>query len=356
MNGSGKSPTAHQPPGFFDAHCDTVMKVLDDDDDFIGEEGTAHVTFPAMREAGIRAQIFACFVLSEHHPGEETERAEAMIRGIGSMVEGTRGEMRVARTAGEVSAAFDGGPIAALIGLEGADPLEGRAENLRRFVDLGVRDLIFAWKDNPFSGTAFGEDTPLTREGQRLLGLAEELSVMVDVSHLSDRAFDDVCRMAARPFIASHSDCRALCPSLRNLTDPMIRELADRGGVMGINLAPAFLDPEYNRRSMPLFEAAQRPEVLEEERRRLREEAMLIPRPSLDWVARHVLHVIDVGGEDCVGLGGDLDGIGQTPEGIDGVADYRSFAPLLLEAGLSERQIEKVCYRNFVRVFDEVLP
>ena len=356
MIGTGRSSTAHWVPSFFDAHCDTVMKVLDDGVDFVRGEGAAHVTFPAMREAGIRAQIFACFVLSERHPGEEAARAEAMIRAIESMAEQTRDEMRVARTCGELGAAFDGGPIAAILGLEGADPLEGRAENLRRFADLGVRDLIFAWQDNPFSGTAFGENTPLTREGERLLGLAEELGVMIDVSHLSDRAFDDVCRMATKPFIASHSDCRTLCPSLRNLTDPMIRELAGRGGVMGINLAPTFLDPEVLRRVMPLFEAAQKPGVPVEERERLQQRAMSIPRPSLDWVARHVQHAIDVGGENCIGLGGDLDGIGQTPEGIDGVADYRLFAPLLREAGLTERQIEKVFYRNFVRVFDEVLP
>ena len=229
--------------------------------------------------------------------------------------------MRVARTAEELSAAFDAGPIAALLGLEGADPLEGKAENLRRFASLGVRDLIFAWNDNPFSGTAFGKDTPLTREGERLLGLAEDLGVMVDVSHLSDRAFDDVCRAATVPFIASHSDCRALCPSLRNLTDPMIRRLADRGGVMGINLAPAFLDPEYRRLSAPLAEARQRPGIPEAERERLKRQEMTIPRPPLDWVAKHVSHAIGVGGEDCVGLGGDLDGIVQTPQGIDGVAD-----------------------------------
>ena len=356
MSGTGRQPALRQSPGFFDAHCDTVMKVLDDGVDFVRGEGTAHVTLPAMREAGIRAQIFACFVLSEHHPGEETERAEAMIRAIESMADGTCDEMRVARTASEVSTAFDGGPIAALIGLEGADPLEGRAENLRRFVDLGVRDLIFAWKDNPFSGTAFGEDTPLTREGQRLLGLAEELDVMIDVSHLSDRAFHDVCRMATRPFVASHSNCRALCPSSRNLTDPMIRGLADRGGVIGINLGPHFLDPEYYRRSMPLFEAAQRQGVPEEQRRRLREEAMLIRRPALEWVGRHVAHAVEVGGEDCVGLGGDLDGTLRLPGGIDTVADYPLLLPVMRAANLSERQIEKVCSLNFRRVIDEVLP
>ena len=356
MSGDGVARETRKAPTFFDAHCDTALKVLDDGVDFVHGEGNAHVTFPAMQKAGIRAQIFACFVLSERYPGEEAERAEVMIRIVGSMVEGTNGRMRVARSREELDDAFAGGPIAAILGLEGADPLEGRAERLRHFVDLGVRDLIFAWKDNPFSGTAFGENTPLTREGERLLGLAEELRVMVDVSHLSDRAFADVCRAAKAPFIASHSDCRVLCPSLRNLTDPMIRELADRGGVMGINLAPGFLDPEIHRWQTPLFEAAQQPDVSEEERARLRERATSIPRPPLDWVARHVLHAIDVGGEDCVGLGGDLDGITQTPEGIESVADYRALVPLLRGAGLNERQIGKVCYRNFVRVFDDVLP
>ena len=355
MSGTVSSAIEPAPSGFFDAHCDTVLKVLDDGADFVRGGEEMHVTFPAMNEAGIRAQIFACFVLSERHPGEEAKRAEAMIEAIEGMAAGTQGGMIVARSREALSAAFAGGPIAALLGLEGADPLEGRAEGLRHFFDLGVRDLIFAWKDNPFSGTAFGENTPLTREGERLLGLAEELGVMIDVSHLSDRAFDNVFRMATRPFIASHSNCRALCPSSRNLTDLMIRRLADRGGVMGINLGPHFLDPEFHKKSMALFAAAQAPGVSEKERKQLRSEAMSIPRSSGDWVVRHVLHAIDVGGEDCVGLGGDLDGVLTLPAGIESAADYPVLGSLLREAGLSERCVGKVSSGNMRRVFSEIM-
>jgi len=339
---------------FFDAHCDTVIKVLDAGADFI-RGGGAHVTFPAMQRAGIRAQIFACFVLSARFPGAEAERAEAMLAAIEGMARETAGGMRIVYTGAELLDAFTGGPIAAIAGLEGADPLEGRAENLRAFAKRGVRDLIFAWRDNAFSGTAFGEDTGLTREGERLLGLAEELRVVIDVSHLSDLAFDDVCRMATRPFIASHSNCRALCPNRRNLTDGMIRALSDRGGVLGINLAPAFLDPQWHRRVAPLLEASRDPALSEAEREGLREQARSIPRPSLDWVGRHVRHAIDVGGEDCAGIGGDLDGIDQTPQGIGGVADYGRLGACLRAAGLNERQIEKICWRNLLRVFREVL-
>ncbi len=345
----------NRPLPLFDAHCDTAMKVLDQGADFLSEDGGAHVSLPGMIEGGVRAQIFACFVLEERYPGRARERAEGMIEAIEGMIASADGRMAKVTDRSGLSAAFSGGPLAALIGLEGADPLEGRAENLRHFFDLGVRDLIFAWKDNPFSGTAFGEDTPLTEEGERLLGLAEELGVMVDVSHLSDSAFRSVLAMARRPFIASHSNCRALCPHPRNLTDPMIRSIADAGGVIGINLAPLFLDPEYLKAAEPLIEAARRPDVSDDERDRLRAEIAHLPRPSLDWAVRHVVHAINVGGEDAVGFGADLDGISKTPLGFDSVADYPRLVDLLRKAGLSERQVEKVCYRNFLRVFEELI-
>jgi microsomal dipeptidase-like Zn-dependent dipeptidase len=129
----------------------------------------------------------------------------------------------------------------------------------------------------------------------------------------------------------------------------MIRQVADCGGVMGINLAPHFLDPMVA--AMWAASRAESPQSREEITARRR----ALVRPSLDWVARHVVHAIQVGGEDAVGLGGDLDGIDVTPEGIDSVADYVKLVPLFREAGLSERQIHKVCHGNFLRVFEEIL-
>ena len=343
-------------PRFFDAHCDTAIKVLDEDAPFARGAASMHLDFPRMRQAGVRAQLFACFVLSERYPGEEAERALSLLATVESMVEETDGGLRIARTAADLRNAFEDGPAAAVIGLEGADPLEGRAENVRDLVRRGVRDLIFAWKDNPFSGTALGANKPLTLEGERLLGLCEELGVMVDVSHLSDASFDDVCRKAERPFIASHSNCRALCPSSRNLTDPMIRALADRGGVMGINLSTSFLSSdtlgEWGR-IRTRFDGS----VLgwRERDRLARKLASSVPRPPFEWIVRHVLHAMDVGGEDAVGLGGDLDGIVHLPEGLDGVQDYPKIPEALRAAGLSTGQIEKVSYGNMLRVFGEGL-
>ena len=347
-----KRGAAGRPVRFFDAHCDTVMKVLDHGADFVTGERSHHISLPALRRAGFGTQVFAVYVLSKEHPGCEAERANAMIDAIEEMVSGSEGAMAFARTRSEFRANEAGGVISAILGLEGADPLEGKADNLLAFAERGVRDLIFAWQDNPFSGTAFGTNTPLSQEGERLLGLSEELRIMVDVSHLSDAAFDDVCRMATRPFIASHSDCRALCASPRNLTDDMIRQLADRGGVMGINLSPGFLAQDW----WDLFVRSRDPGLTEAERTALRAEREALQRPGLDVVMQHILHAIHVGGEDCIGLGGDLDGIMLTPAGIETVADYAKLPGLLRSVGLDDRQVEKVCYGNFARVFDDVLP
>lgn len=342
-------------PAFFDTHCDTVMKVLDDGEDFLSPGGAKHISFPGMVEANVRAQVFACYVLHAEYPGNEAVRAHAMIDAIEEMVQSTQGRLRIAKTGGGLTDAFTDGPRAALLSLEGADPLCGNADAIHEFFTRGVRSLIFAWQDNAFSGTAFGSNTPLTSQGRKLLGLCEELGIVVDVSHLSDTAFDDVAGLSERPFIASHSNCRSLSPSLRNLTDGMIRTLADHGGVMGLNLSPVFLDPQFAAAVRPLQLAARRD--TSQQGRSERRKAMLdIPRPSLDWVARHVKHAINVGGEDCIGLGGDLDGIGQTPDGLDSVADYSKIVPLLEQAGLSQQQVDKFCYRNFLRVFTDVLP
>jgi membrane dipeptidase len=181
---------------------------------------------------------------------------------------------------------------------------------------------------------------------------------MVDVSHLSDAAFDQVHQTARRPFIASHSNCRAVCPNRRNLTDEMIRAIADCGGVMGINLAPGFLDPEYSAAWDAVMEpVADLGMVAKRDfEKTVVDQLWAIPLPAPKWIVRHVQHALRVGGEDCVGLGGDLDGISRLPSGMTGVESYPALASFLVRAGLTERQVEKVCWGNMARVFIDVLP
>lgn len=372
---------------FFDAHCDALMH-SEDGYDFLAGDSRGHLDLPRLLAAGHCAQVFAIFAPASYYPGRDLRAyAESAIAVVRAWAAGSGGRLRIALTgadvrgcegaggrgsrgAGERGSGEAGGqsssaplhsgapaPLLALIGFEGADPLQGRAENLRHFYDLGVRLVIPAWDDNAFSGSAAGPGGGLTAEGRKLVELCQALGVMVDVSHASDAAFAEICRLARRPFVASHSNCRALCPSRRNLTDAQIRALADRGGVMGINLAPDFLSPGY----LAAWDAVMAPAHAAgaAARQKLREAAgpqlRAIPRPGLEWIARHVRHALAVGGEECIGLGGDLDGISFLPAGITGVESYPAIPEALRVAGLTEAQIEKVCWRNMARVFAEGL-
>ncbi len=350
---------------FFDAHCDAVMRSYDGAFDFVAGEARGHMDLPRLRAAGHCAQVFAVFAPASYYPDRDLAAlAEKAINTIRNWADASGGRLRLARSGRDIRVACADGAdhTAALIGLEGADPLGGRAENLTRFFELGVRLVIPAWDDNLFSGSSAGPGTGLTEEGVKLVELAEALGVMIDVSHLSDLAFEQVLALTRKPFIASHSNCRALCPAYRNLTDAQIRALADRGGVMGINLAPDFLSPDYLAAWNSVMgeatavlrsaDAATRQRIREEAGPKLR----AIPRPGIEWIVRHVRHAINVGGEACIGLGGDLDGISFTPDGVEGVQSYPLIADALRAAGLTERQVELVCWRNMARVFAEVLP
>lgn len=347
---------------FFDAHCDTILKILDDGADFEhGTTGGLHVTLEGMRAAGMGAQVFACYVLEARNPGRSRERGMEVVAAVHDLCRAHAGDLAVWEggllplPAGPAGVGRAAGRMAAIIALEGADPLEGDPEAIVDFHKQGVRLLTLAWDDNPFCGTTFGGGGGLSRRGEELVQLCEELGVMVDVSHASDAAFWDVCRVASKPFVASHSNCRTLCSSPRNLTDEMIRALGERGGVMGINLCSGFLSQSYYDAETPAreaFWAAVRSgaKSIDEAHEESARATASIPRPPLEVVAAHVRHAINVGGEECVGLGGDLDGIESMPAGMEGVADYPKIAQVLLEAGLTERQVERVCWSNFARV------
>jgi membrane dipeptidase len=352
---------------FFDAHCDAVINALDGDFDFLQGNGHGHLDLPRLLKAEVGVQIFAVFTSLGYRPDPEMDLRAYAERAIGTIHAWAKASgcwLRIALTASDIEEAVTPPPVDAyapvfgLIGLEGADPLGDRADNLTHFYRAGVRNLIPAWDDNAFSGTAFGSGSSLSPEGFKLIELAEELGVMVDVSHISDSAFEQVCSVARRPFIASHSNCRAVSPHRRNLTDDMIRAVADRGGVMGINFAPTFLDPSY----MAAWDAAMAPVAgagmvaQREFEKKVAGRLKAIPLPAPEWIARHVQHAIRVGGEDCVGLGGDLDGISALPSGMSGVESYPLIPGLLAHAGLTGRQVEKVCWKNMARVFGDVLP
>ena len=345
---------------FFDAHCDTIMKVREGKGDFAVGEGM-HITLPGMLDSGMAAQVFAAFVASDQKPGEEFETAMSMLEGIRRLCDDHPAHLMLATEWPVIAEALASeARIAVILGVEGAAPLQGALENLHSFYEAGVRILTIAWADSPFCGSTFGNGGGLTAIGRDLIERCQDLGIVVDVSHASDAAFWDVAGVLDGPLVASHSNCRSLCSFPRNLTNDMIRRLAELGGVMGINLGSGFLSEEFHAREKEdideFFRVTKSGEkTFDEALKDVEAASALIPRPALDLVVAHVKHAINVGGEDCIGLGGDLDGIASTPVGIEGVQDYPKIAHLLSDAGLSDDQLEKVCWRNLARVFGEVM-
>lgn len=320
---------------FFDAHCDTIGKIWEGKADFASESGrppdghaggdTLHVTLPGLRKAGVRGQVFASWAWTEKYKGREFEVGMAKVEAVQRLCNEYPADLFLALTGAAVAAACaapEPGPpsgpaasdasgtrVAVVASLEGADSLQGEVDNLAVFHRAGVRLLTLAWHDSVFCGSSYGEGTGLTAKGADLVGACEQQHVLVDVSHASDQAFADICRVATRPFIASHSNCRALCPSPRNFTDEMIRAVAERGGVVGITLAPGFLSTDYYRQTKGLNEEfwrsiADGTATVDEAGQKSSAAEALIPRPPLDLIAHHVLHAINAGGEDAVGLEG----------------------------------------------------
>ncbi len=229
----------------------------------------------------------------------------------------------------------ENGRISAVLTIEDGRDIRGDMERLKLYHRLGVRLITLTWNfpncfgfPNLPGGRAAGRaemEKGLTSFGKEAIEEMNRLGILIDVSHLSDGGFYDVAAISKKPFVASHSNCRAICSYPRNLTDDQIRTIAARGGVIGLNQCPGFL---YDNAS------------------KSRPEDLLL----------HLLHMRDVGGIDCVALGSDFDGCGRRVRlCLRGPQDYPKLADYLMRNGFNVDEVEKIFYKNAERVIRDVL-
>jgi membrane dipeptidase len=348
------------PSRIFDAHCDTILKVVDEGHDIHGHDPRFHVDVPRMRQGGVACQVMACFASRDEHGDEIGKRSRSLLEAVRSLVTDD-GPFVVPTTARELQD-LDGrdGRIGLMLAIEGGEALEGRVENVAEMRALGVRYITLAWGDNELTGAAFGTGTGLTDLGREVVVEMERQKILVDVSHMSDQAVSDLLEVATRPFIASHSNCRALCDSTRNLTDDQIRAIADSGGVVGINFVSGFLTHEAHvaqqpiwHKYYPLMQQAQG--SWHEIMRRIDEEIEATPRPPPSAITDHVDHVVKVAGVEAVAFGSDFDGYSHGPHGVSGCQDYPRIVQLLGERGYTSAELDQICWHNWVRAFSTTL-
>lgn len=213
--------------------------------------------------------------------------------------------------------------VSLILAIEGGDALEGNENNLTEFCNLGVRLITLTWNHaNEISDTAEepSENPGLSDFGFKVVKKMNELGMVIDVSHISEKGFWDVYETSVKPFVASHSNSKALCSHPRNLTNRQFDAIVKSGGVAGINYYPQFLggnDP--------------------------------------DLIFKHIEHFLSLGGENNIGLGSDFDGIPEKPDGINGAESHYIIADYLLKKNLPEDVINKILFDNFKRVFLENL-
>ncbi len=331
-----------------DMHCDTILEIYEKRQ--AGEacgilKNGLHIDLEKLKKGDYLLQNFAVFVHMKHM----AERNQPLPEYAFMMIDTFFSEMRkypelvgIARSYQDIEENWKNGRISALLTMEEGGICEGKAEYLRIFYELGVRMFTFTWnfpnelawpnrlEQEGAPAAYFVPETEqgLTEKGFEFLEEMERLGMIADVSHLGDKGIFDVIAHARRPFVASHSNARAVCRHSRNLTDEMIRGIAEKGGVIGINFYPDFL--------------------------RNQEEQGSPMKVSVTDIARHIRHMIKTGGIECVGLGSDFDGITSSFEMKD-ASDLPILEESLRKNGFTEEEIEKIFYRNVLRVYKEIL-
>ncbi len=230
---------------FFDLHCDTIQKIVEEDAKFTDEEGL-HLNLSGVISSNTIAQVFACFVFGAKNPNKEFEVCNCFIDAIEELVVTHNDRLIITTSAKELQDVINSdNKTAVIIAIEGATPLKGDAKLIEHFYNRGVRLLTIAWDDNEFCGTVFGNQGGLTPPGEELIRYCNELGIIVDISHASDQTFYDIASITKIPFVASHSNARQVCPNNRNLTDDMIKIIGERGGIIGLTYGSGFISPEY---------------------------------------------------------------------------------------------------------------
>ena len=325
-----------------DMHCDTISRIYDENAKKYGPAWTlghngGHLDLTRMAAGNYALQNFALFTQIKKVTDPFAHCMDLLSLFYREM-EANRGRIRPVLTGTEIEKNMEEGKMSALLTIEEGAVCRGEIENLRRFYEKGVRMMTLTWNfENELASPnridwQTGVCTPETERGLKPRGIEfveemERLGMIVDVSHLGDAGIRDVLAHTRKPIAASHSNARAVCSHPRNLTDDMIRAIADRGGVIGINFCAAFL-----RDFAPGEERMSR----------------------ISHMMEHLRHMKQVGGIGCIGLGTDFDGIDDELE-IPGADSMQRFAGAMERAGFTVGEIEAVCYKNVLNFYRELL-
>lgn len=364
-----KAMRIHDEAIVIDTHCDTPMAVMRRNIDLGKKTDKTDVDFVRMKEGGVDAMFFAAFVSNRLDEKQPSKNALEMIDEVYLQVEKNPGLAELAFSANDIRRIHKTGKRAILIGIENGGPIEGSLRILRSFYRLGVRYITLTHNGNNHICDSSGQEKPkwngLSPFGVKVVGEMNNLGMIIDVSHISDKAFWDVLKHSKAPVLASHSCVRSICDQPRNLTDDMIKALAKKGGLIHLNFYGAFLDPVYKKKSGETRKLIK--PKLDEIKKKYKDDRKALyaawgelwkkhgpPNPSMDILMDHIDHIVKLVGPDHVGFGSDYDGAGGFPQGLEDVSGFPMITYHMLKRGYSEKDIKKILGGNFLEFFEKV--
>ena len=306
-----------------DLHCDTIMQLLDQPDSGDLYRNTWKIDIEKLQKAHSKVQDFALFI----NLGETNDpygRYEEMRNLCTSQIYLYGEHIQHVLSYQDVESVYKSGKIGALMSIEEGGVLGGDLDKLKQAYQDGVRLITLTWNyPNGLGEPHCGEQhKKLTPKGIEFVEAMQDLGIIVDCSHLNDAGTEQLGDILDVPFVASHSNAREVTAHTRNLPDNLIKLIANKGGVIGLNFAQAFLGTS--------------------------------PMSRIEDIVKHGLYLINKGGEDVIALGTDFDGIKPNTEIKDASEMYRLY-DAFKEAGLSVEQCEKLFWKNADRLLKEIL-
>lgn len=303
---------------FADGHCDFLYGMVNEGYDLKRPVGRQSVSLQGLKKGGVKLQFFAAWIDVKHkrpYLQQFLSMADAYERMLADNPE-------LVPLTPDFDPAGDG--IATVLTIEGGEAIEGYEDVLRCAHRMGVRAMTLTWNTpNELAYPALGRSKRgLTFLGKRIVREMARIGMAVDVSHLNDAGIDDVLAEDVKVF-ASHSNARAVFDSLRSHRDEHIREIARRGGTVGVNF---YYKQLTNERMAHISD-----------------------------IVRHAEHILEVGGQSCLAIGSDFDGMGQYPEGLSDPSQLPALAEAMQKAGIKGAALEDACWRNLMRFAKSLL-
>ncbi|MGY0582113.1 MAG: dipeptidase [Paraglaciecola chathamensis] len=351
-----------------DSHIDVPYRVNEKWVDVTKATEDGDFDYPRAKAGGLNAPFMSIYVpASLDDSDESTALAHKLIDYVEAIVGRAPDKFAIAKSVADVKSQFEQGLISLPMGMENGSPIQGNLDNLKTFHERGIRYITLAHsQSNHIADSSYDirrKWKGLSPFGKTLVEEMNNIGVMVDISHVSDKAFYQAIEVSKVPVIASHSSLRKFTPGFeRNMDDDMIKALGENGGVIQINFGSTFVSKisqnwrnqmTAKRKALVEKEGKDSPLVVAFDEQYIAKNPF--PFANVDTVLDHIDHVVELIGIDHVGIGSDYDGVGDSlPEGLKDVSTYPNLVQGLMDRDYSEADIKKILSGNFLRVWQAV--